>query len=365
LPPTIEPFLTRINVHVGACTDCDKRVQGRHPLQTSDALGAAASQLGPRVLALAADLKIDKGLSYGKISGFLQEVFSIGITRGGLCQALQRMAKAATPTYEALRDAVSKASVVSPDETGWRVGGLSAWLWVFVSSTITLYTIEKGRGFREAAKVLGEGFKGILARDGWAPYRRFTEALHQTCFAHLLRRCGKILKTAKRGAARVPHAVRRILQGALDLRDRRDAGAISDEMFEEGFSQLRSNLEQLLTRSPTVDENRKLLNHLRNEWDVGALFTFLEHPESPATNFWSEQELRPLISTRKNCGGGNRTWEGAKALAILASVMRTCRKQGLNPLPVLVLMLSSKKPAVISELIPQQEEPAPHLPTSH
>jgi transposase len=62
LPPTIEPFLTRINVHVGACTDCDKRVQGRHPLQTSDALGAAASQLGPRALALAADLKIDKGL---------------------------------------------------------------------------------------------------------------------------------------------------------------------------------------------------------------------------------------------------------------------------------------------------------------
>jgi transposase len=32
---------------IGRCRDCGRRVQGRHPLQTSDALGAAASQLGP------------------------------------------------------------------------------------------------------------------------------------------------------------------------------------------------------------------------------------------------------------------------------------------------------------------------------
>lgn len=27
-------------------------------------------------------------------------------------------------------------------------------------------------------------------RDGWAPYRRFTHAKHQTCHAHLLKRTG-------------------------------------------------------------------------------------------------------------------------------------------------------------------------------
>jgi hypothetical protein len=31
--------------------------------------------------------------------------------------------------------------------------------------------------------VLGVDFAGILVRDGWAPYRQFTEALHQTCLA--------------------------------------------------------------------------------------------------------------------------------------------------------------------------------------
>src|ERR1035441_641510 len=37
----------QFNVHIGQCACCKKRVQGRHALQTSDALGACASQIGP------------------------------------------------------------------------------------------------------------------------------------------------------------------------------------------------------------------------------------------------------------------------------------------------------------------------------
>src|SRR5207244_967766 len=46
----------KFNVQVGRCRRCGKRVQGRHPLQTSDALGAAASQLGPDAQAAAVHL---------------------------------------------------------------------------------------------------------------------------------------------------------------------------------------------------------------------------------------------------------------------------------------------------------------------
>ncbi|MBI4587436.1 MAG: hypothetical protein HY725_01240, partial [Candidatus Rokubacteria bacterium] len=52
----MRPHVTRFDVALGRCRHCRRRVQGRHPRQTSDALGAAASQLGPRALALAADL---------------------------------------------------------------------------------------------------------------------------------------------------------------------------------------------------------------------------------------------------------------------------------------------------------------------
>ena len=77
---------------------------------------------------------------------------------------------------------------VSPDETGWRVGAVLHWLWVFATPDTTVYAIRPGRSFDDATAILDPGFDGVLIRDGWAPYRQFTAALHQTCVTHVLRR---------------------------------------------------------------------------------------------------------------------------------------------------------------------------------
>jgi transposase len=50
--PVVRPHVRRFDVHVGRCTQCGRRVQGRHPLQTTDALGAASTHLGPHAVAL-------------------------------------------------------------------------------------------------------------------------------------------------------------------------------------------------------------------------------------------------------------------------------------------------------------------------
>jgi transposase len=50
--------VTWFRVYVGDCTAYGTRVQGRHPRQTSDALGAAASQLGPDAVSLATVLRV-------------------------------------------------------------------------------------------------------------------------------------------------------------------------------------------------------------------------------------------------------------------------------------------------------------------
>ena len=44
--PDVRPFVRRFDIEVGHCSQCQRRVQGRHALQTSDALGAAGAQLG-------------------------------------------------------------------------------------------------------------------------------------------------------------------------------------------------------------------------------------------------------------------------------------------------------------------------------
>src|SRR5437764_7452093 len=55
--PEPKPVVTRFRVLVARCPACFRRVQGRHPEPTSDALGAAAVQFGPRLLGFATDLK--------------------------------------------------------------------------------------------------------------------------------------------------------------------------------------------------------------------------------------------------------------------------------------------------------------------
>ena len=81
-----EPRVERIEfrIHVGRCRRCRRRVQGRHPRQTSNAIGSAASQLGPRALALATQLNKGLGLPYGKTATVVEEAFGLRVSRGGL-----------------------------------------------------------------------------------------------------------------------------------------------------------------------------------------------------------------------------------------------------------------------------------------
>ena len=123
--------------------------------QTSDAIGCAASQLGPRALALATQLNKGLGLPYGKTAAVLEEAFGLRVSRGGLCQAMARVACKGEPTYQALIEQIRGSPSVTPDETGWKVGGQLWWMWAFSTSQVTVYAIQPGRGFEPAARVLG------------------------------------------------------------------------------------------------------------------------------------------------------------------------------------------------------------------
>ena len=119
--PVQRPLVRCFRVHVGRCHACHRRVQGRHPLQTSEALGAASVQLGPQAVAFAVVLNKDLGLPYGKIARLWRERFGLTITASGLVHAVRRAARQAAPAYEALRATVRGSPVVTPDETSWRV----------------------------------------------------------------------------------------------------------------------------------------------------------------------------------------------------------------------------------------------------
>jgi transposase len=189
----------------------------------------------------------------------------------------------------------------------------------------------------------------VLERDGWAPYRQFAKASHQTCLAHLLRRCRELLGDAERGQAKAPHAVRRILQAALAARAARDAGELDAAQVTAEAERLGAAVDRLLAGQTVYPPNRRLLDHLARE--RGALFTFLGRDGVQATNWRAEHAIRPAVVCRK-AWGGNRTWTGAVTWQVLSSVLATARMQQCDPVALLVPLLRTPGPVLADLAIP-------------
>src|SRR5262249_26760017 len=99
---------------------------------------------------------------------------------------------------------------------------------------------------------------------------------------------------------------------------------------------LHAELDRLLAGSYTDPDNARLAKRLRKQRDH--LLRFLDHDAVEATNNLAEREIRPAVIARK-LSAGNRTDAGAETHAVLASVLRTCRRQGRDILGSLVELL--------------------------
>jgi transposase len=323
------PLHRQFNVHVGCCRHCRRRVQGRHPLQTSDALGAAASQLGPDAQAAVVELNKQEGLSHGKVAHVLESLFGIDLSRGGCAHTVLRAARRCEPVYAELCTTVEQSAWVVLDETGWRLGGHPAWLHTLVGPQATVYVVDPTRSGAVAERILGRDYDGVMIHDGWSPYDDFPQARHQQCLAHLLRRAHELLETATRGAVRFPRAVADLLHTALGLRDRHAAGEVGDHGLAVLRGRLASKLHDLLWPFKTNPANERFAKHLWNHRDQ--LFTFLDCPGLDATNWRGEQAIRGGVILRK-VWGGNRTAAGGRAQSVLMSVWRTCWQRGVSAL---------------------------------
>jgi transposase len=317
------PIRRQFNVHLGRCQGCGRRVQGRHPLQTSDALGAAASQVGPDAQAAVVALNKQAGLSHGKVADVMGRLFGIDLTPGASTQIVLRAAERLAPAYQEIREATAAAERLAVDETGWRVGGAPAWLHAWVSERATCYQVDRRRSADALEGVIGLDWDGVLVHDGFSSYGRFTQALHQQCVPHLLRRAREMLETATRGAVRFPRQVIELFTGAVHLRNEHLQGRAPPAAWEAARDDYELRLLPLLG-GRRAGANQTLANHIHRHFEEW--FLFLTDARVPASNWEAEQAIRPAVVNRK-VWGGNRTAAGAQAQGILSSVLQTCKRQ--------------------------------------
>lgn len=354
--PPVEPVVTQFNVEVAHCTRCGRQAQGRHPEQTSAGLGPAAIHFGPRVLGLTTEMKHALGVPYRKVCWVLAQAFGFSASPGGLSRAGQRLADKADPTYEQLMFSLRQQAVVCADETGWKIDGDRAWLWVFTSEQVTLYTIDPRRAGEVAERILGRDFEGVLSCDCLLSYNPLPYQ-QQKCLAHLLRRCADIADQPRPDEAlRLSRQVARLLRAAIKLKQQKQHHP--PWLYHQACSRLEQAMDRLLEQAPDPDVDdaaRRLVKLLCKQRH--RLFTFLYNDPVQPTNNAAERAIRPAVIVRKT-SGGNRSNAGAKTHAIITSLWQTCQQQGLDFQSVVTELLRQPAPQAISLLSPDPT-PAP------
>ena len=246
--PHIQPFVTQFITQSAQCPCCQCRVQSSHPDQLSTAAGAANVCLGPRVLAMVADMHEHMGVSYEKIADFLSHIFDFTVTRSTLCRALDRLLKKAQPIYEHLIEVVRKSAVIHADETGWKVGTLNAWLWVFTNTQLTVYTIRAGegaRGHQVAIDILGDSFNGVLVSDCFCVYdvEAMQNWIKQKCLAHLLKDLKNMKESGKAAILAFASEITALLKKAIELKDQKQ------HIDEASYKQQSKSIDKQLDRT--------------------------------------------------------------------------------------------------------------------
>src|ERR1700736_5319805 len=322
--PPVRPRVTQLTTYEATCVRCAPSVRSSPPLQMSLATGAAGVQLGPRALALAADLNKAKGLSMRKTCTILRDCFELQLSPGGLSQALDRLATKVQCQYQAIAQELRRAPVLHSDETSWWVGGPGWWLWVFVNAHNTLYLVDQSRGRCVLTELLGSDFAGVLVSDCLAIYDDAT-ALQQKCYAHHHKAIRQAKALHPNQGEGFLSELAAMLRAAVALQEHK---AESDP---QSFGTLRQALQrkaaQLLDFPRSEPSEEAVRNRLNKQRDH--LFTFLYYDGVDATNNLAERQLRPAVIARKiSCG--NKTKKGARTWQILASLAATCSQRAVS-----------------------------------
>jgi len=322
--PEVRPQRYKIITYQGVCPD-HGMVRSTHPLQTSTAVGAAGTHLGPRAQATAVSLSHRTGMSMRKVCETLRTFFGLSLSSGGLSQLLQRAADYSVNWYDAIVDQIRQSPAVFADETSWYVGQPGWWLWDFTTQEATLYVVDESRGADVVHEVLG-AFEGILVTDCLATYNPIDCRKHK-CIAHHLRVLKEHEETLEKRGIRSLYLLKWKLHLTDVIATWNDRQHMSPEAWTAKVQQLERGVDHLLDEAPAEPEEVRFRERLRKQRPH--LLGCLHDPAAEPTNNRAERDLRPAVISRKiSCG--NKTVRGKTAWERLRSISVTAAKQGVN-----------------------------------
>lgn len=320
LPP-VRPTITEYHLHTLTCAQCGAATTAPWPE------GVPRGVLGPRLIALVAVCSGVYHLSKRTTAGLLADLFHVPVAVGTIAACEQTASAALAAPVAAAQAAVQQAPVVHADETGWREARQRAWLWVAVTTLVTVFVIHRRRGAVAARALLGAS-AAILVSDRWCGYTWWPLGRRQLCWAHL---CREFVAFTERGeaAARLGRAFLRDTAQMFTWWHRVRDGTWTREQFQTAMRSLRRRVERRLRRG-AVCGHAQTAATCRDLLAVApALWTFVDVPSVEPTNNAAERALRPAVLWRKGCWGTHSA-AGSRFVERILTVAATLKQQHRN-----------------------------------
>ena len=225
-----------------------------------------------------------------------------------------------------------------------------------------VYTYAPGRGAEHAIALLA-AYRGIVQCDGYAAYKQVARrgragnaVILAFCWSHWRRRFYEI---AKAGSAPIAEeALRRItvlykIEAQIRGRSAAERREIRQAESKPLVADLRAWLHEQLARASAKSAIAIAIRYGLNHWE--GLERFLEDGRIEIDTNVVERSMRPIALNRKNALFAGHD-AGAENWACLASLIETCKLNGVDPqaylTDVLTRLVNLWPAARIDELMP-------------
>lgn len=299
------------------CGNCKKEVRAAHPQSLP------FTEYGMNTFMTVVFLRFKGKQSHSTIASMLSGLFGLSISTSGVGTLLIQAKRYLKEKYEELKQAVRNGEIMHNDETGWRVRGKSAWMWIMTTpdqkqengntqSGMTIYVPAESRGKGIMEEMYGNS-NAYSMHDGYGGYTNTVpKEKHLYCWAHVLRFVHEetILETKGSGANAIKDRLVFLYQ---TIRSHPEYPSLQKEQL------LIQELDEILAIPPETQTIKNILHRLKTQKE-GLIRALLVTTDG--TNNLAERELRPLAISR-NISYGSGSYSGMETTAILASITQT------------------------------------------
>ena len=328
------------------CPKCGVLNQGKLPAFVNSLV-----QYGPGLKGLMVYLMEGQLLPSERARELLKEVIGCEISEATLYNTRLRCYEELAAVEAYIKSGIQVAPVVHFDETGLRVKSKLMWLHVACNGWLTAYFIDLKRGqlAMDAIDIL-PNFEGVSVHDGLASYGKY-DSTHALCNAHHLRELRFVVERYEQDWASDMMTLLVEIKTNIAIAQAAEETSLTPTQIADFERRYREIIEAGLIANPflPIDPDlptrkgrrkqtppKNLLDRL--QLHQSAVLLFMYDWRVPFDNNQAERDLR-MMKLKQKISGTFRSMEGAQQFCRIRGYISTLRKQGIQVLDALRLVL--------------------------